>query len=69
MDMVNDSVAYRLELAGKQDGCARPFGPQRDLSQEQHKATKGLLVKMIIESNQDGHQDLTEDTIRQAYFR
>lgn len=55
MDMVEDSVACRLELAGKQDGCARPFGPHRDVSQDYQEATKGLSVKMIIESNPDVH--------------
>lgn len=42
MDMVEDSVACRLELAEKQDGCARPFGPHRDLSQDYQEATKGI---------------------------
>ena len=63
MDMVEDSVACRLELAGKQDGCARPFGPHRDVSQDYQEATKGLSVKMIIESNPDVYQDLIEDTM------
>lgn len=63
MDMVEDSVACRLELAAKQDGCARPFGPHRDVSQDYQEATKGLSVKMIIESNPDVYQDLIEDTM------
>lgn len=68
-ERVDDSVACRIEPAGKQDGCARPFGSHRDLSQEQQEATKGLLLKMIMESNQNGHQDLIEDTICQSYVR
>ena len=62
-------MACRMELAGKQDGYARPFGPHEELSQEQQEPTKWLVVKLIIKSNQDIHQKLIEDMVNHIYIK
>lgn len=59
---------HGTELAGRQDGCARPFGPHEELSQEPQEAAKWLLVKLTTKQNQDVHQKLTEDIVGQSHL-
>lgn len=57
LDVVEDNAACRMELgASKETKQLYKAFRARELSQEQQEATKWLLVKRTIKSNQDVNQ-------------